>query len=169
MPPTPGVELSFWLKFGGRDPHPPAFRGAPPPGPPKRRSAPLAAAVFSFLATEPLVLGSFAARGRFFLKNRTCFLKKQLVPGSFAAWGRTVFSKFRLCGRGHLSQAASQPGAELVLKNRTCFLKKQLVPGSFAAWGRTFIEIQTFWKEATCPGQLRCLGQSFFSQKSDLF
>ena len=42
------------------------------------------------------------------------FLKKPLVPGSFAAWGRTFFEKIDF------------------------FLKKPLVPGSFAAWGRTF-------------------------------
>ena len=39
-----------------------------------------------------------------------------------------------------MSRAASLPGAELVLRNRT------------------------FFEQATCPGQLRCLGQNFFSE-----
>ena len=39
-----------------------------------------------------------------------------------------------------MSRAASLPGAELVLK------------------------ILTFFEQATCPGQLRCLGQNFFSK-----
>ena len=84
-------KLGFWLKFGWREAgrgcaplHPPIFRGAPPPGPPKRRSAPLAAAVGRFFANEPLVWGCCAARGG------TCslfFLKKPLV------WGRTYSQK----------------------------------------------------------------------------
>ena len=73
------------------------------------------------------------------------FLNKPLVPGSFAAWGRTF------------------------LRNRTFFLNKPLVPGSFAAWGRTFSQKSDVFEQATCPGQLRCLGQNFFSEKSDLF
>ena len=47
-------------------------------------------------------------------------------------------------------------------------MKKPLVPGSFAAWGRTVSRKLTFFEEATCPGQLRCLGQNFFS-KYDIF
>ena len=63
-----------------------------------------------------------------------------------------------------MSRAASLPGAELFPGNRL-FLKKPLVPGSFAAWGRTFSRKSTFFEEATCPGQLRCLGQNLFSKK----
>ena len=37
---------------------------------------------------KPLVPGSFAAWGRTFLKKQTFLLNKPLVPGSFAAWGR---------------------------------------------------------------------------------
>ena len=67
---------------GLRPPAPPCFSGGlRPPGPPKRRSAPLPAAVVRILATEPLV------RGRTFFQ-KSDFLKKPLVPGSFAAWGR---------------------------------------------------------------------------------
>ena len=62
-------------------------------------------------------------------------------------------------GRSHLSQAASLPGAEP--ENRF-FYKKQLVLASFAAWGITFGRKSIVFEEATCPGQLRCLGQMFF-------
>ena len=65
------------------------------------------------------------------------FLKKPLVRGSFAAWGRTFSRK------------------------STFFLKKPLVPGSFAAWGRTVSRKSTCFEEVTCPGQRRCLGQNF--------
>ena len=49
-----------------------------------------------------------------------------------------------------------------VLKKLTSFLNKPLVPGSFAARGRTCSQNMTFFEEATCPRQLRCLGQNFF-------
>ena len=39
---------------------------------------------------------------------------------------------------------------------------KPLAPGSFAAWGRIVGRNLTFLEEATCPGQLRCLGQNLF-------
>ena len=43
--------------------HPPAFQGAPPPRPRKRRSAPLAGAVGLFSLDRATVRGSCAARG----------------------------------------------------------------------------------------------------------
>ena len=46
-----------------------------------------------FLLNKPLVLGSFAAWGRTFLKTWILFLNKPLVLGSCAARGRFVFSK----------------------------------------------------------------------------
>ena len=101
--------------------------------------------------------------GQNFFSEIRLFLKKPLVPGSFAAWGRTFSQKSDFFGRSHLSRAASLPGAELFLRNPT-FLKKPLVPGSFAAWGKTFSQKSDFFEEATCPGQLRCLGQIFFSE-----
>ena len=55
--------------------------------------------------------------------------------------GANFSRKLTFCLRSHLSQAASLPGAELLPGNH-CFLE-----------------------EATCPGQLRCLGQNFFSKK----
>ena len=84
--------------------------------------------------------------------------------------------------RSHLSRAASLPGAELwadfclkkqlVLGNfaawgsfsrKSIFLNKPLVPGSFAAWGQIFSQnMLFFFEQATCPGQLRCLGQNLF-------
>ena len=66
-----------------------------------------------------------------------------------------------------MSRAASLPGAELFPEN-LFFYKNPLVPGSFAAWGRTFARKSIFFEEATCPGQLRCLGQNFFSTKRAL-
>ena len=63
-------------------------------------------------------------------------MKKPRVPGSFAAWGKTS-RKSTIFLRSHLSRAASLPGAEL------------------------FPEDRLFFEEATCPGQLRCLGQNF--------
>ena len=66
-------------------------------------------------------------------------MKKPVVE---AARGRTC-SRKSFFFRGHLSRAASLPGAELLA------------------------EID-FFEEATCPGQLRCLGQNLFS-KNRLF
>ena len=68
-----------------------------------------------------------------------------LSGGSRAAWGRTFSQKsdFRL--------------------------NKPLVRGSCAAWGRTVSLKSVFFKRATCPGQLRCLGQNLFSRKSYFF
>ena len=71
----------------------------------------------------------------FFPENR-CFLKQPLVPGSFAAWGRTFSRKYVSFYKKQLvprSFAARQN-----LCRKLTFLKKPLVPGSFAAWGRTF-------------------------------
>ena len=59
-----------------------------------------------------------------FSKQKDCFLNKPLVPGSFAAWGRTCSQKTDF------------------------LLSKPLVPGSFAAWGRTCsqkTDFQEFW------------------------
>ena len=66
-----------------------------------------------------------------------------------------------------MSKAAALPGADCFQKSEL-FLKKALVWGSCAAGGN-FVQKKTyfFFEQATCPGQLRCLGQ-FFSQKSDL-
>ena len=67
-------------------------------------------------------------------------LNKPLVPGSFAAWGRTVFSK-----------------NDFFVEEATC-------PGQLRCLGQNFFpKIRLFCEQATCPGQLRCLGQNFFS------
>ena len=88
----------MWLEFGGTraggcaPPHPPAFRGAPPPRPPKKA-----------------------------LRALGC------------------------------------SGCSLSRDRETCL-------------GQTFLRNPTsFFDEATCPGQLRCLGQNFFLRKSDFF
>ena len=39
------------------------------------------------------------------------------------------------------------------------FWNRPLVPGSLAAWGRTVLKKLTFFEQATCSGQLRCLEQ----------
>ena len=126
-------------------PRTPCFPGgSPPPGPPKKRSAPLAAEVGRFLSTEPLVRGSCAAWGRTFSQKSDLFLNKPLV------------------------RAAALPGAELFLKD-LIFLNKPLVRGSCAAWGRTFSQkSDSFFEQATCPGSCAAWGRTF-SQKSDFF
>ena len=68
-----------------------------------------------------------------------------------------------------MSQAASLPGAELFPENYVFFYKKPLVLGSFVAWRRTFSRKSIFLQEATCPGQLRCLGRNFFSEIRRVF
>ena len=67
------------------------------------------------------------------------FLKKPLVPGSFAAWDRTFSRKLTFFGEA------------------TC-------PGQLRCLGQNFSQEIIFFEEATCPGQLRCLGQNFFSE-----
>ena len=71
-----------------------------------------------------------------FLKNMFFCLNKPLVPGSFAAWGRTFSRKSDFLEQATF-RAASLPGAELLLRHQTVFLNKPLVWGSCAAWGRT--------------------------------
>ena len=136
---------------------------------------------------KPLVPGSFAAWGRTF-SQKLIFLEQATCPGQLRCLGQNLFSKYDLFLTNHVSRAASPPGAELFPGN-LLFLKKPLVPGSFAAWGRTFSSKSTFvlkkprvrgssaawgrvfsinfifFEEATCPGQLRCPGQNFFSKK----
>ena len=72
------------------------------------------------------------AWGRTFSQKSDVSLNKQLVSGSFDAWGRTVFSKNVFFCTRDLSGAASLPGAEL-LPEIDFVLKKPLVWGSFAA------------------------------------
>ena len=122
---------------------------------------------------------------RLFLKKRL-FLNQPLVPGSFAAWGRTVSqklfffehatcpgqlrclgqnfsSKNDFCLTSHLSRAALLPWAELFLRNPT-FLNTPLVRGSFAEWGRTvYRNVTFFWKKPLVPGSFAAWG-SFFSR-----
>ena len=118
-------------------------------------------------------------------------LKKQLVPGSFAAWGRTfsrisTFLEEATCPKqlrclgqnfssiscflkkNNLSRAASLPGPELFQKIHF-FKKIPLVLGSFAAWSRTFSRKLCFvLKRPLVPGSFAA-GGSFFPQKSDFF
>ena len=70
-------------------------------------------------------------------------MNKPLVPGSFAAWGRTFFSKYD-------------------------FLNKPLVPGSFAAWGGTFSHNIAFFNKPLVPGNFAAWGRTF-SQNMTLF
>ena len=142
----------------------------------------------TFFSEQTTCPGQLRCLGQNFSQQIYFFMNKPLVPGSFAAWGRTCSQKSNCFLTSHLSRAASLPGAELFLRNRTffkqatcpgqlrclgqnCFseighfFNKPLVPGSFAAWGRLFSQKSDFFSEqATCPGQLRCLGQNFFSE-----
>ena len=64
-----------------------------------------------------------------------------LVPGSFAAWGRTFARKSDL------------------------FFEETTWPGQRSCPGQNFFpEIRPFFEQTTCHGQLRCLGQNFFSK-----
>ena len=158
-----GSNLGDGRRGGCAPPHPPAFAGGSAPRTPKRRSAPLAAAVVRFLATDPLV------RGRTFSPENRFFLKKPLVWGSFAAWGRTVLRKSCFLSTSHLSWAASLPGTELFLQKTDFFFNKPLVRGNFASWGRTFLQkLDLFVNKPLVPGSFAAWGRTF-SQKSDFF
>ena len=104
------------------------------------------------MSRAPSLLGA-----DFFPEHQFC-LKKQLVLGSFAAWGRT-FSR-----NSTFFEGATCPGQLCSLGQNVfhtfIFLKKLLVWGSFAAWGRTLFRILCFEEDTTCPRQLRCLGQN---------
>ena len=109
-------------------------------------------------------------------------MKKPLVQGSFAAWGRTVSQKsdcvfgvaacpgqLRCKGQDFFSnitsfEEATRPGQ--LRSQKIVFLNKPLVRGSCAAWGKLFLRNQYFSEDATCLGQLRCLGQNSFSEIS---
>ena len=67
-----------------------------------------------------------------------------------------------LC-RNHLSVAAALPGAELFLSNQP-FLEEATCPGQLRCLGQMFSEISMFFEEAICLGQLRYLGQDVFSE-----
>ena len=141
---TCGSNLGDGRRGGCAPPHPPAFRGSPPPGPPKKALRALGCSDWSL------------SRDR-----ATC-------PGHLRCLGQIFSQKSYFFGRTHLSRAASLPGVELFLKSptffeeATCpgqlrclgqncfskiilFWKKPLVPGSFAAWGRTFSRKSTFF------------------------
>ena len=138
-------------------PHPPACRGAPPPGPPKRRSAPLAAAVVRFLATVPLV------RGRAFSK-KSDFYSTSHLSGAASLPGAELFFRNRTFFASHLSRAASLPGAELFSQTMTYVFEQATCPGQLRCLGQNCFSKYVFLEQATCPGQLRCPGQTFFSK-----
>ena len=105
-------------------------------------------------------LAALLPGGRAFSRKSDFFLNKPLLPGSFADWGRTFSRQFSVLRRNHLSRAASLPGAELVLENLT-FFEQATCPGQLRCLGQIFFrKIMTFFEQATCPGQLRCLGQN---------
>ena len=108
---------------------------------------------------------SFAAWDRVFFPDNRFFFEDATCPGQLRCLWQFFFQKIYFFIRSHLSWAASLPGAERFPENRLFFVKKPLVPGSFAAWGRFLSQIRIFFvEEATCPGQLRCLGQHSFSK-----
>ena len=61
-------------------------------------------------------------------------------------------------------QVRTPPQLKLCLGKQRLFLDKPLLPGSFAAWVRTFSQKSYCFEQATCPEQLRCLGQNLFSK-----
>ena len=94
------------------------------------------------------------------------FLKKPLVPGSFAAWGRTVSRKLffeKTTCPGQLRRL----GQNCFSRKSILFLKKSLVRGSFTAWGRVFSRKSTFFlKKPLVPGSFAAWGRTFL-QKTD--
>ena len=91
---------------GLRPPHPPASWGAAPPRRPAflggsaprtpRKGAPRPWLQRLVAFSRPSNLSGAAALpgAELFLRISTFLLNKPLVPGSFAAWGRTFFSKY---------------------------------------------------------------------------
>ena len=123
-------------------------RGCAPPAPP------------CFLATEPLSGVELFSRNPTFSQQATCpgqlrclgqifsqksdlFLNKPLVPGSFAAWGRTFPQNVDF-----LFEQATCPGQLRCLRQNVfsffLFFYKPLLRGNFAAWGRTFSQKPIF-------------------------
>ena len=126
--------------------HPPNNRnrisyGRSPPDPPKRRSAPLTAAVGRFFSTEPLVRGQLRCLGQNFSRIST-FLEEATCSGQLRCLGRNFFQKCHF------------------------FEKKPLVPGSFAAWGRFFPELSLFCKTPLVPGSFAAWGRTSSSEIS---
>ena len=62
-----------------------------------------------------------------------------------------------------MSWTVSLPGAEQFSK-KLIGGRKPLVPGSFVAWESFVFLIVFIFKETTCPGQFRCLGQNLFQK-----
>ena len=73
-------------------------------------------------------------------------------------WPQRLFAFSR---PSHLSGAAALPGVELFLKNPT-FFEQATCPGQLRCLGQNFFSEIRLFEQATCPGQLRCLGQNFF-------
>ena len=84
--------------------------------------------------------------------------------GAPCPWLQRLFAFSR---PSHLSGPAAPQGAELFLRNPTSF-EQASCPGQLRCLGQSFSQKSDFFEQATCPGQLRCLGQNFLSN-SDLF
>ena len=103
---------------GGRQggcapPHPPAFRGAPPPGPLKKALHALGCSGCSLSRDRATCPGQLRCPEQNFFSNSDSFLNEPLVPGSFSAWGRTFPQRVICLRTSHLPRATSLPGAEL--------------------------------------------------------
>ena len=67
-----------------------------------------------------------------------------------------------------LSGAAALPGADC-FSQKSILFEEATCPGQLRCLGQNFWQkIDFFVEEATCPGQLRCLGQNFFSKNDFL-
>ena len=64
-----------------------------------------------------------------------------------------------------MSGAVALPGADF-LSEICLFMKNPLVKAAALPGAELFLRNLSFLEEATCPGQLRCLGQNFFSEIS---
>ena len=158
----------IWGREAGvlRPPHPPAFQGDSAPRTPQKALRTLGCSGWSLSRDRATCPGAAALPGAELLpvfwagEEATCpgqlrclgrtafqkfdFLKKPLVWGSFAARGRPFYRNWIFWGRSRLSGAASLPAAD-------------------------FVQNSMFWEEATCLGQLRCLGQNFIPESRPFF
>ena len=98
-----------------------------------------------------------------FLKNLTFFGRSHLSRAASLP-GTELFPENRLFIRSNLSRAASLPGAELFLNNPTFFGRNHLSRAASLPGAEPFSRKSTSFEEATCPGQLRCLGQNFWQK-----
>ena len=115
-----------------------------------------------FLGRMKYSPGSPKGTPRPLLQRLVSFSRPSHLPGVAALPGQILFRVLTF-SRSHLSGAAALPGAELFHRIPT-FFEQATCPGQRRCLGQFFFfsEIRLLFEQATCPGQRRCLGQNFF-------